>query len=335
VALGATRILIRRLRWLFVVVAAVLLYGIAGYTLLEHWSFLDAIYMTITTLTTVGFREVRPLDAGGRIFTMTLIAFGAGLVLVSVSLVAGWIAEGDWGVEVRRRRMHRRIDAMSDHYVLCAYGRVGRAVAREFEAAGVPFVVVDPKESLEERMQQDGVVYLTEDPSEEAVLLRAGIDRAKGLVCAVDSDATNVYIALTARSMSKDLFIVARASEPGSDDRLRRAGADRVVSPFVSSGRHMALVAMRPLVADVLEVESPGASSLRLEEVTVEPGSALDGTTIGEMRARTPVLALRSGDGSVEPHPADDRRLSAGDLVLLLGEQEVLANAREDQPPQP
>jgi voltage-gated potassium channel len=333
-ALDVTGILFHRLRWLFVLMAGVVLYGVAGYMLLEGWSFIDALYMTAITLTTVGFREVRPLDTGGRIFTMTLIAFGAGLVLIAVTLVAGWIAEGHWTVEVRRRRMQRRIDAMSDHYVLCAYGRVGRAVAREFEAARVPFVVVDPDESLVERMDEDGVAYVVEDPAEEDALHRAGIERAKGLVSAVDSDATNVYITLIARSIRQDLFIVARASEPGSDARLRHAGANRVVSPFVSSGRHMALVALHPLVGDVLEFESAGATSLRLEEVTIEEGSKLDGSTVGEVRARMPVLAVRGRDGSVEPHPSDDRRLAPGDLLLLLGEPDVVG-ARRDATPRP
>lgn len=333
-ALGATAMLLRRLRWLFVVLVAVVAYGVAGYMLLEGWPFLDAIYMTVITLTTVGFREVRALDASGRIFTMTVIAFGAGLVLVGVTLLAGWIAEGDWAVEARRRRMQRRIDAMSGHYVLCAYGRVGRAVAREFETAGVQFVVIDPLEALAERMDEDGVAYIIEDPAEEEVLRRAGIERARGLVCAVDSDATNVYITLIARSIRQDLFIVARASEPGSDARLRHAGANRVVSPFVSSGRHMALVALHPLVGDVLEFESPGATSLRLEEVTVEEGSELDGWTVGDVRARMPVLAVRGRDGGVEAHPADDRRLAPGDLVLLLGDPDVIG-ARGDAAPRP
>jgi voltage-gated potassium channel len=329
-AMATTRILARRLGLLFLLLVAAIIYGVAGYMLLEGWSLLDALYMTVITLTTVGFREIRILDTTGRLFTISLLTIGVGFVLISISLVAGWIAEGDLGLAARRRRMKRRIDAMSEHFIVCAYGRVGRAVAREFEAEDVPFVVIDPKESLEERMQEDGVVYLIEDPSEEGVLREAGVERARGLVCAVDSDATNVYIALMARSISSGLFIVARASERGSDDRLRRAGADRVVSPFVSSGRHMALVAMNPLVADVLEVESPGVRSLKLEEVTVDDGSPLDGRMIADVLPKTPALAIRHADGSVTVHPARDQRLAAGDLVLLLGEQEILANRGTD-----
>ena len=137
-----------------------LAYGVAGYMLLERWGFLDALYMTVITFTTVGFREVRPLDTSGHVFTLTVIAVGVGLVLMTVALAAQWVIEGEWGERTRRRRMQRRIDALADHSLICAYGRVGRAIAREFEAEGVPFVVINPKEDLQERMTQDGVLTL-------------------------------------------------------------------------------------------------------------------------------------------------------------------------------
>jgi len=305
-----------------------LAYGVIGYMVLEDWPFLDALYMTVTTFTTVGFREVRPLDDAGRIFTLTVIAIGVGLVLITVALAAQWVIEGEWGERTRRRRMQRRIDDLSEHYLVCAYGRVGRAIAREFEAEGVPFVVIDPKEDLEERMTQDGVLFLIADPSEEGVLLHAGVQRARGLVCAVDSDATNVYIALMARSLNPDLFIVARASERGSDVRLLKAGADRVVSPFVSSGRHMALVALRPRAADVVEVESAGASSLRLEELRVEAGSPTAGRTIADAMGTTPVLAIRHPGGQISANPRADHVLQPGDLVLMIGEEDLPAVRR-------
>lgn len=300
-----------------------LAYGVAGYMLLEGWDFLDALYMTVTTFSTVGFREIRPLSDAGRIFTLTVIAVGVGLVLITVALAAQWVIEGEWGERTRRRRMQRRIDALADHYLICAYGRVGRAIAREFEAESVPFVVIDPKEDLEERMTQDGVLFLIEDPSEEGVLLRAGVQRARGLVCAVDSDATNVYITLMARSLNPDLFIVARASERGSDKRLLKAGADRVVSPFVSSGRHMALVALRPRAADVLEVESAGATSLRLEELRIDAGSSNAERTIADAMGATPVLAIRHPGGQITANPPPDQVLKPGDLVLMIGEEDL------------
>ncbi|HEX6230619.1 MAG TPA: NAD-binding protein [Actinomycetota bacterium] len=319
----------RRLRWAVVILVSALAYGVAGYMLLEGWSFLDALYMTVTTFTTVGFREVRSLDEGGRLFTISVIVVGVGTALITIALTAQWVLESHWGEGTRRKRMQRRIDALSGHYIVCAYGRVGRAVAREFEAEGVPFVVVDPKEELEERMLEDDVAFIVDDPSEEAVLTAAGVERARGLVCAVDSDATNVYITLVARSLNPDLFIVARASEPGSDRRLLTAGADRVVSPFVSSGRHMALVALRPRAADVVEVEQVGARSLRLEEVRVDGGSAFAGREVRDAFGSAPVLAIRHADGQITASPPPDAALQPGDLVLMIGEEDVPSVRRE------
>lgn len=318
----------RRIRWAMLALVVALAYGVSGYMLLQGWPFLDALYMTVTTFTTVGFREVRPLDDTGRVFTLSVIAIGVALVLITIALAAQWVIEGQWGERARRRRMQRRIDGLSDHYLICAYGRVGRAIAREFEAEGVSFVVIDPKEDLQERMDQDAVPYLIEDPSEEEVLLRAGVRRARGLVCAVDSDATNVYITLMARSLNPDLFIVARASERGSDARLLKAGADRVVSPFVSSGRHMALVALHPRAADVVEVESGGATSLRLEELRIEAGSQTAGRSIAEAIGSTPVLAIRHPGGQITANPPQDHVLQQGDLVLMIGEEDLPAVRR-------
>lgn len=324
----------RRIRWPALGLALALVYGVAGYMLLEGWRFLDALYMTVITLTTVGFREIRPLDDGGIAFTLTVITIGVGLVLTTVTVVAQWVLEGQWGERTRRHRMQRRIDDLTGHFIVCAYGRVGRAVARELEAEGASFVVVDPDERLLERMREDGVPYLIEDPTHEAVLRTAGVDRARGLVCAVDSDATNVYIALVARALNPDLFIVARASEPGSDQRLLHAGANRVVSPFVSSGRHMALVAMRPSAEDVVALGTSGRSSMALEEVRVDPGSALDGVSIGQGLGSTPVLAIRHMGGQITPNPGADLHLRQGDLVLLLGESELSSVRSSSAPPE-
>ena len=318
----------RRVRWPLLGLVLVLVYGVTGYMILEGWRFLDALYMTVTTLATVGFREVRPLDDTGMWFTLSLITMGVGLVLVTVTVVAQWVLEGRFGERNRRRRMQRRIDGMSNHFIVCAYGRVGRAVARELEAERASFVVIDLEEALVERMESDGVAYVIDDPTQESTLRRAGVERARGLVSAVDSDATNVYITLVARGMNPELFIVARASEPGSDQRLLRAGADRVVSPFVSSGRHMALVAMRPRVSDVVELETADASSMKLEEVRVDAESPLAGRPVGDALGSATVLAIRHTGGQITANPPRDVTLQAGDLVLVLGEAELAAVRR-------
>jgi voltage-gated potassium channel len=321
--LGPQGSLRARLGWPAVLLVLVLGYGTGGYMLLEGWPFLDALYMTVFTLTTVGFMEVHPLGEGGRIFTISLIVMGVGLVFVTVALVAGWLADGGAGQRTRRRRMERRVGRLSNHFIVCAYGRVGRSVAREFEGQGIAYVVVEERDDLEEQLIEDGVPYLLGDSSQESVLRAAGIDRARGLICAVDSDATNVYIALTARSINPELFIVARASEPGSADRLTKAGADRVISPYVTSGRHMAILALRPTVVDYIEVGG-GDSGLRLEELRVDATSLLVGRSVGESFGGALPLAIRHADGEVSAHPDPGMRLRAGDLVVLLGKDEVL-----------
>lgn len=217
----------------------------------------------------------------------------------------------------RRRRMQHRLEDLRDHTIVCAYGRVGRAAARELEAEGVPFVVIEPREEAEARMRADRVLHLTGDPTSEPVLRRAGIERAKGLLCAVDSDATNVYITLTARSLNPDIYIVARASEADSPDRLRRAGANRVISPYRSSGQRMAHLVLRPRVVDSLEVLGK-----RLQELIVESGSPLVGRTLGEACEGAVPLLVHRADGETCMHPEVDEIVQADDHILVWGEGE-------------
>jgi voltage-gated potassium channel len=322
----------RRVRWPALGLVLALTYGVTGYMLLEGWRFIEALYMTVITLTTVGFREVRPLDDTGIVFTISLITIGVGLVLVTVTVIAEWVLEGHFGESTRRKRMQRRIDKLANHYIVCGYGRVGRAVVRELESERAPFAVVELEEDLVERMEADGVAHVADDATREDALRRAGVERARGLVCAVDSDATNVYITLVARGLNPELFIVARASEPGSDQRLLRAGADRVVSPFVSSGRHMALVAMRPRVSDVVEFETPDTSSIKLEEIRIESGSPFADQDVHDAFGGVPVLAVRHAGGQITVNPPPDERLLVGDIVLMLGEAELTSVVRAPPP---
>ena len=322
----------RRVRWPALGLVLALTYGVTGYMLLEGWRFLDALYMTVITLTTVGFREVHPLDDGGIVFTISLLSIGVGLVLVTVTVIAQWVLEGHFGEATRRKRMQRRIDNLENHFIVCGYGRVGRAVARELESEHAPFSVVEREEDLVEQMEADGVPHVFDDATRESALRRAGVERARGLVCAVDSDATNVYIALVARGLNPELFIVARASEPGSDQRLLAAGADRVVSPFVSSGRHMALVAMRPRVSDVVEFQTPDTSTIKLEQIRIESGSPFADQEVHDAFGGVPVLAVRHAGGQITVNPPPDARLLVGDIVLVLGEADLTSVVRSPPP---
>ena len=317
-----------RLRFLGLAAGTVVAIGVAGYMGIERWSFLDSLYMTLTTLTTVGFGEVHPMDPSGRIFTIVLLVMGVGLIAVLLALLAQLVQEGALGERGRRRRMQKRIEDMKDHYIVCAYGRVGRTVAREFEAEGIDFVVIDKDGELEDEMLRDGVTFLIDDPSRESVLYSAGVERAKGVVSAVDDDAQNLYITLTARALKPDIYIVARAAEEATAARLYTGGADRVISPYVSSGRHMALLALRPQMVDYLEVESEKAGALRLEELLVEEGSELVDKALADTLEEGSCLVLRRVSGDTFTNPDSATKIQAGDLLILLADPVVKEGAR-------
>lgn len=309
-----------------VLLASAITIGTIGYRLIEGWPLLDGLYMAVVTLTTVGFREVHPLSTAGRIFTIGLILTGVLGVLTTVAIVAQNIMSGELSEPLRRRRMQRRIDALRDHYIICAYGRVGRAAADELDEQGVPYVIVEAQESLARLMEEHGAPYIVGDPTGEGVLTDAGIDRAKGLVSAVDSDAINVYITLTARNLNPKLYIVARSSSPESVDQLYRAGADRVVSPYTLSGKRMASLAVHPSVVEFIEMVTV-APDMRLEEIVVQAGSPLDGQTVGMAgadRDDITILAVKKSGAELVPSPGSDLVLGVGDLVVALGPAKIL-----------
>lgn len=298
-----------------------LVYGVAGFVILEGWDLLDSVYMTVTTLTTVGFGEVRPLSPQGRIFTISLIVFGLVGLASTVGAFADVLVSGELGESLRRRRMRRIVEDLKDHYVICAYGRVGQTAADEFREQGVPFIAIESQQSLAPLMEDEGIPYLIGDPADDDVLKQAGIERARGLVCAVDSDAVNVFITLTARALNPDLSIVARASDPDSVEKLTRAGADRVVSPYSLSGRRMAFLALRPSVIDFVDMVTV-APDLRLEEILVGHDSHLEGRTVAQACAGHPgvsILAVKKPGEELVPTPGQDTLLGRGDLVVALG----------------
>jgi len=308
----------RRLRLPVLGVVLVFAYGVVGY-LLFGFGVVDAFTQTALALTTVGFSINEPLTDGEKIFTASVALAGVSMFLILLAMLGAGLIEGQYLHTGRRRRMQSRIDGMRNHYIVCAYGRVGQTVARELESEGVPFVVIEQQEELEDLMRYDGVTHLIGLPSSESMLRAAGVERARGLVCAVDSDTENVYIALTARALNSDIFIVARAGKPESPDRLLRAGANRVISPYVTSGRHMAVLAMHPEVTDYLDVEG-SAGALRLEQLVIEPSSPLAGQTLGEVCGDAVPVLLRRAGGETVTNPSLDERVAEGDLVVAYGE---------------
>lgn len=292
--------------------------GIVGYLAFGYSPWV-ALSMTLLTLTTVGFATTSHLTTGVLVFTALLALLGVGVFVVVVGLAASAIMEGRVSLFSRSRRMRQRVNDLDGHFIVCAYGRVGRAIAAELQAEGVPFVVVDSKAELEPDLLRDDRCYLIGDASDETVLRQARIDHARGLICAVDSDAENVFITIVARSLSPDLLIVARAAREHSADRLLRAGATHVVSPYVTSGRRMANLAIRPQVVEFFDVARAGSPGPRLEEIEVTERSALVGRRLEELSGSAVPLLVRHPDGQLVANPEPDLVLRAGDVLVVFG----------------
>lgn len=270
----------------FGALAALLLIGTAGYTTIEGWSFIDAAYMTIVTLSTVGFGETHPLSPSGRVFTVVLIMGGASLAAYAFSTLGEFISTGELRAYLEQRRHSRILKTLKDHVVVCGYGRVGRHVVHELIAEGVPFVVVDKDLMAVEHVRHNGHLALLGNAANDDVLREAGIERAIGLVAAVNSDAENVFIVLSARGLKPSLSIVARANFEDSESKLRRAGADRVIDPYRISGRRMVTMMLRPEVADFLdEIAHASGIELLIDQVHLAATSPLVGKTVGDVHA--------------------------------------------------
>jgi voltage-gated potassium channel len=315
----------RRLILALVGLLVLLAYGTAGYVLIERWSFLDALFMTVITVSTVGYEEVHRLNAAGEVFTISVIAFGVIGFLYTFGVLVELLSSGYWEHHRRARRVQRRLDDLRDHVIVCGYGRTGRQAGIELAQSQQPFVVIEWNPDGLASVEQDRVLHVLGDASSDEVLGRAGIRRARALISAVDSDERNVYIVLTARSLRPDLYIVARSSHPDSADKLRRAGADRVVSPYTLSGRRMAALAMQPAVVDTFDLLVGGADiSMRVEELVVGADGGKGRTAADLRRSGAVLLALRSGDGALRVGPGDDEILRPDDIVVAMGTRDQL-----------
>ena len=304
----------------------VLTAGTVGYLFLG-FPLLDALYQTVTTVTTVGFREVRPFDATAKVFTMVLILLGVGAVLYGFSAIVETLVEGHFGRMFERRRMEKRIERMTGHVIVCGWGRVGRAFVDNVTRLGEEAVVVDQDEG---RLADCPVPWVTGDATDEMVLRQAGLERARSLVAAIDTDPENLYVTLTARALRPELFIIARARTIASESKLMQAGADRVVNPQAIGGQRMAAFVVQPHVTDFLDVVMHDAGvEFRLQEVTVPPSSAIAGTTVGDARIReltgAMVLAMRSADGRFTTNPSASTVIESGHILIAVGTQEQLS----------
>ncbi len=297
--------------------------GTLGYVLIEGWSVEDAFYMAVTTLATVGYGEIHPLSRVGRIFTSGLILLGVGAIFYAFSSVTGFVFEGQLTQRWERRRMERRVGQVGDHFILCGYGRMGRQIARDLLREGVGFVVTDVNQASLDVAANDGLLVVYGNATEDDVLRRAGIERARGLITAVANDSDNIFVTLSARALRPDLPIVARANYDDAVHKLRRAGATQVVSPYSMAGQQMALLAVRPSTVDFVETLLRGAGGdLLLEDVRIAPASPLVERSIGEARRRfaagATLLAIQR-DGQMLAPPPEDLTVRAGDVIAAVG----------------
>lgn len=321
------------LRTALLIFCSTLCGGTVGYHLLEGWPLLESLYMTAITITTVGFGEVRPLDGAGRLFTLLLILVGTVSIGFVVSSVTATLVSGEVRRMMRGQRMERRLSRMKDHVILCGWGKIGREISRECSRAGLGLCVVEQDERLVEQALEEGLVALCGDATDEQVLQSVGIQQARGLLTALPKDSDNLFVVLTARELNPHVRIVARGLEPSSEARLRRAGADHVVSPYVIGGRRMAAVLLQPEIVDFLDIFM-GQDELgySLSRLTVRAGSVLEGRTLAEANLREVsggalVLGL-AREGGIQPLPGVELRFSAGDTLILLGNQGMQESLR-------
>ena len=312
---------------------AILVLGSLGFVWLEGWSFMDSLYMTVTTLTTVGYGEVHPLNAVGKVYNMVLILAGMGVLIYIITSLARVVVEGEIAAALGKRKLLKRIKKLSGHYIICGYGRLGEIIARQLQERRIPLVVVENNPELTINLDQSGYYFVAGDATKEEVLLEAGIERAKGLVAVVHSDASNVYIVLTARSLKPDLFIVARGEEPGSRQKLLRAGADKVESPYELGGRKMAHTILRPTVTTLMELAMAEGMEWSMEEIRVGETSSMIGIPLKDSGIRQKydliVVAIKRADGGMVFNPTPKSIVQAGDTLIIIGMRKHLEALEE------
>lgn len=320
--------ILRNLRLIGIALLVVIALGTAGFHFIEGWPWFDGFYMAITTLTTIGYQETHPLSYAGRVFNVFVIIAGVSLVFLSIGALTQALLEFELQSFFGRRKMERDIGRLSDHYIICGAGRVGRSAARELARRPVPFVIIEQSESKAQRYAGENWLTLIGDATQEQTLRDAQIQRARGLVAATTTDATNLYIVLTARGLNARLKIIARASEEDAEKHLRTAGADSVVSPYLFAGQRIAQSFLRPHVVSFLDTATTHLGmDLEIGEVYVSPSSSFAGKTIESSRIRQDrgvvILAIKREQG-MRFNLAPDDRIEPGDFLIAMGEPSQL-----------
>jgi voltage-gated potassium channel len=307
-----------------VLLSLVLLFGTIGYMLIEGWPLLEALYMTVITITTVGFGEVRTVSEPGRIFTVVLIFTGMGIMAYTLGIVAQIMVEFQVRDLIGRRKLGLKLKNIKDHYILCGYGRIGEVIAHELKAHGSPLLVIDQDPQSKEKLRSHDIPYIIDDATSDDVLMEAGIMRARGLVTVVLSDADNLFITMTARGMNPGLFILSRADQGATEKKLLRAGANKVVMPYQIGGLRMVHTILRPAVTDFFDFAMQDKNiALKMEELKVQEKSPLNGVHLKDSGIRQDmnviIVAIRDKAGNMSFNPSSNVAMEAGTTLIALG----------------
>ncbi len=320
---------VRHLRFSFASLLSVIGLGTIGYALIEDWRLFDALYMTVITLATVGFREVHELSPEGKLFTIVLIISGTGIIAYALSSLIQFTVEGQLQRILGRKKLENRISKLTGHYIICGFGRIGHLISHEFRSKPTPFIVVEKDPQLIERLEREDILYVVGDATDDETLQAAGIDSAKGLITAVTSDTDNVYITLTARGLNPNLFILARAGEVGSEKKLMRAGASKVISPYTIGANRMAQAILRPSVVDFIEIATASENlALQIEEITIAANSELAGKNLIDSGIRQSmgiiIVCIKKPDGHMLFNPSPATIIDPGAVLITLGERPAI-----------
>ena len=307
----------------------ILFTGTAGYMIIEDWGFLDALYMTVITISTVGYREVNQVGNLGRIFTIFVVFTGVGFSLYVAAAVVQFMVEGRIRIILGRRRLDKKIDRLKNHYIVCGYGRIGRVLCRNLQRHPIDVIVIENDPDMIPVMDEDGVLYIPGDASDENCLIKAGIKRAKGLVAVLATDTDNVFLVLTAKQLAPDLKITARASQEGSKNKLHAAGADTVESPYEMGAASMAHRIVRPTVTNFLDLAfAHKRKDIQMEEIPVNELSDLINVQLKDSGIRQNfnliIIAIKKPDGSMLFNPSFEAAIMPNDTVIAVGEEENL-----------
>ncbi len=314
----------RRLILIGLALALVLSFGTVGFMSIEHYPVFDAFYMTLTTVTTVGYAEIRALSHAGRVFNSFLILFGVTTIFLAVGAMTQTVIELELNQFFGKRRVKGMIDKLENHIILCGFGRVGRGAAEELRKAGASFVVIDNNEERVERAIKAGMLAVLADASRDETLRDVGIARAKGLIATLASDADNLFVILSAKTLNPDLQLSARIAEESSEVKMRRAGADFVFAPYNSTGHRMAQALLKPHVLQFLDFTTQKGVEVEIEQVRISETSAFAGRQLGDIDVRreagVAILAVRKSNGDMLANPSSDLHIDAGDHLIAMGE---------------